>query len=487
MVFATSLVMVMTLSMITHAESRPAYGKKLVASLLEEPLVVDPLLARSHTDMTVIGLLFDTLYRIEGGQLLPHLAVSLPDHSDPLQVRITLIPDVRFHDGSVMRAQDVVASLQRLQKSELGYLLETVERIEVGAVNNVEAAAPPTVVFAMRKADPTLARRLANLHSAIVLRGEAPQWRRIVGSGPWKLKTRSMRARTLTLESHSSYFGGRPYLDELVLHWYEHAAAEARQYEAGASQVSARGQIAFAGHRPKYSTKSMEANIRALAYLGFGKASAITAETDFRRAVSAAIGRWGMREIGSGESISPSNAVLRPRLKPRRFAMLANPKLAARLLQTLSSRYPALEAKTQSLRLIVNRSRPDDAEVAARVAAALFAHGIKTKIEVLPAKTFARRSRSGLCDLYIGQLAPGRLLPTDLLRKAFVIAGHVKTAYGLTGKSRTAIERRFDRELPMLPLFHRALRLHYRGDVGGVRPAALRYSDLFYYGEPVTN
>ncbi len=469
-----------------HAEARPAYGKTLVASLLEEPLVIDPLEARSHTDMTLIGLVFDALYRIEGGRLLPHLAASLPDHSDPLRVRITLVSGVRFHDGTPLRAQDVVASLQRLQSSELGYLLDTVKRIEV--ITPEEASASlDTILFIMHEADPTLARRLANLHSVIVVRGQAPDWRRLVGSGPWKVKKRSMRARTLTLESYPNYFGGRPYLDELILHWHESAGAEARRYEAGASQVSARGQIAFVGHRPKYITKSMEANIRALAYLGFGKASAITEELDFRRAVSAAIGRWGMREIGSGETISPATTVLRPRHTPRRFSMLANPTLASKLLKTLSSRYPALETKTQSLQLIVNRSRPDDAAVAARVAAALFTHGIKTKIEVLSAKTFARRSRNGQCDLYIGQLATGRLTPTDLLRKAYVVGGRRGTARSLRGESRTSIERRFSKDLPLVPLFHRALRLHYRGDVGGVKPAALRFSDLFYYGVPNVN
>ncbi len=488
----TQLLLPLVLALVlpqasAHAESRPTYGKTLVASLLEEPLVIDPVAARSHTDMTVISLLFDTLYRVERGKVVPHLAAAMPDTSDPLQVSIALRSGVRFHDGTSLRSQDVASSLERVRNSDLGFLLEGVKSIAVGDNNDSQFN---RVVLTLRKADSGLARRLADLHTSIVARGKTPTWRRLVGSGAWRLGQRSGRKNSLTLKPFEAHFAGRTYLDSLVLNWYESAAAEARNYEAGGSHISARGEIAFAGHRPKYETKSTQGDIGALSYLGFGTASPITKESAFRRAVSLAMGRSGMSQIGSGEEVTPTTSVLLPRRPPRPFALKANPRAATDLLKSLSSRYPAVEAKTLTLQLIVNSSRPDDAVIAARVAAGLYVLGITTRIVSLTADVFARRVRAGDCDLYLGQLAASGSPGLARLRKAFVIGGQVKTAQKLFGQSRASMERQFAATLPIVPLFRRSLRLHIRSDVNGVDFEATRtidYPGVFFFGEPVKN
>lgn len=471
-----------------QSESRPVYGKTMVASLLEEPLVVDPIAARSHTDMTVIALLFDTLYRVENGKVVPHLAAALPDTSDPLRASIPLRPGVRFHDGTALRAQDVVASLERLRKSKLGFLLEGVKGAAVGVKTEEDAAV--SVVLTLRQADPGLARRLCDLHTSIVARGKAPGWRRLVGSGAWQLAQRSDRKSALILKPFETHFAGRVYLDSLVLNWHTSSDAEARRYEAGGSHISARGDIAFAGHRPKFATETVQGDVGVLSYLGFGTASKITKEPEFRRAVSAAMGRAGMSQIGSGESVSPTTTVLRPRKAPRPFALQANVSAATALLKSLSSRYPTIEAKTLTLQLIVNASRPDDAVIAARVAAGLYRFGITARIVSLSAEVFARRSRTGDCDLYIGQLASSGSPGLAHLRKAFVVGGNVKLATRLLRSSRAAMERQFDAIVPLVPLFHRSLRLHIRNDVKGLEFSAtntLDYTGIFLFGEPAKN
>ncbi len=490
LVFAIALALLSAVAQgtVAQGETRPVYGKTVVASLLEEPLVVDPVAARSHTDMTIISLLFDTLYRVERGTVVPHLAAHLPDISDPLKVSISLRPGIRFHDGTSLRAQDVVSSLERLRKSDLGFLLEGIKSIRVGA--KIEERQLASIVLTLRQADPGLARRLADLHTSIVARGKAPGWRRLVGSGAWRLHQRSARKHTLTLKPFDDHFAGRVYLDSLVLNWYTNPDAEARSYEAGSSHISARGDIAFAGHQPKFATTAAQGEIAALAYLGFGTASPITGEAVFRRAVSGAIGRAGMSQIGSGETVAPTITATPPRQSPRPFALQANAKVASQLLKSLANRYPAVEAKTLALQLLVNVSRPDDSVIAARVAAGLYELGIATRIVSLSADVFARRVGAGDCDLYIGQLAASGSPGLAQLRKAFVVGGKVKMANKLLGQSRAGMERQFATTMPIVPLFHRNLRLHIRSDVKGVaftETETVDYPGIFIFGDPVKN
>ncbi len=478
-----------------HAESRPLYGKSLVASLLEEPVVVDPVLARTHTDLTVVSLFFDTLYIVREGKVMPHLAASLPDTSDPLRVVVALRDGVAFHDGVALRAEDVVSSLERLRKSDMGFLLEGVKRIRVVPPS---ASSPGLrVELILRSADPALARRLSGLHTSIAKESVKPSWRRIAGTGAWKLRKRSVRDRVLSLRANDAHFAGRPFLDSLSLRWHVTADAEARDYEAGMAHLSSRGSIAFAGHRPKYATANRQADLHILSYVGFGCANPLYREAAFRRAISLAIGRSGMRQIGSGERVFPTTTVLPPKRAPRAFALRSNPRASRSLLAGLSTRYPQLESKTLSLQLLVNESRPDDAVSAARVAAGLFELGIATRIVSLRGDEFHRRIRSDDCDLFIGQLAPGGgLLTTSgaagltFLRKAFAIAGHVKDAKKYFREGRAELERNFAKAMPLVPLFHRSLRVHYRSNVEGLRFTGARtldYPGIFIHGDPVKN
>lgn len=463
---------------LANAESRRSYGHTLVASLLEEPLELDPLEVQTHTELTMVSLLFDTLYQMREGKLVPHLASGLPDAAEPLRVRIPLRDGVQFHDGRPLSARDVASSLDRLRNSRFAYLIDSVKSVEAG---------PGELFLNMHRADPELAASLADVHTAITAGGRAPTWRRLQGSGVFRLKQRLAGAREVHLVANEQHFAGRVFVDTLVLRWFEDAASEARRYETGDSLMSLRGDIAFAGHRPKYRTASVQGEPRILAYLGFGKGAAITSEAEFRHAVSAAIGRNGMEQIGSGEKVQPTVSVL-PRRS--RAGLKADTRTAGRLISALAKRFSALEAGTLELELIVNKSRPDDAAIADRVAAALFRLGIRTRRVELDAKRFLSRARSGQCDLYIGQLALVAPADEDLLRAAFVAGRREKDLRSLAGAPLEKLVKTFDNQLPIVPLFQRGLRLHYRTDVHGVsfsRDTRLLFEDLFVSGTPEKN
>lgn len=476
--------LVATLASGAAAETRPEYGGIVVSSLLEEPLRVDPIAARSHTDTKVAGLIFDTLYREAGGVVVPHLASDMPDVTDPRRVRVPLRARVFFHNGKVMKASDVADSLRRVKKSPIGHILANVVTITVDEGD---------LVIELRVADAKLAARLSSPHTAVTFKGRAPNWRRLVGSGPYQFKERSTRKKELRLVAHPKHFAGRAYADEIRLRWFDIKSAESRSYETGASQISMRGDIAFAGHRPKYKTNKKEVEANILVYLGFGKSSALLAESQFRHALAAAIGRAGMKHIGSGEPVVPT---LSPLPRSARGTVISSAGMAAngakskKLLNSLGTNYKSLKNNSLLLDIIVNKSRPDDAIVAGRVAAALFAVGIQSRLVTLSASAFQTRVASGQCDLFIGQLATPGTMPVNTLRTAFVAGGAGGALPALAKKGRTALEREFAAQLPLIPLFHRGLRVDYRSDLLSLEfdsSARLRYEDLFFFGKPEKN
>jgi hypothetical protein len=55
----------LAMATLAHAETRPRYAGKIDGALLGAPATFEPVAGQSHAELTVIGMVFDTLYRIE--------------------------------------------------------------------------------------------------------------------------------------------------------------------------------------------------------------------------------------------------------------------------------------------------------------------------------------------------------------------------------------------------------------------------------------
>ncbi len=474
------------------AEGRPGYGGDLLGSLLSEPAALDPVAARSYAEVTVASLVYDSLYRFdESGQVVPHLAAAMPTLGpDRREARILLRPEVRFHDGSPVTVADVVASLLRV-KQAAGWLLAPVRAIRAGG--DLE------VVIELGRDTPELTRLLAAPIAAVTPGGKPPRTTRLVGSGPFRLESISRSRHRLVLRAAELHFAGRPYLDRVELRWYDSGDEEPRLYERGKVQLSLRGDVAFSGHQPKYATGEVEGPATVLSYVGFGtRQAAVTDNRDLRAALSLAIGRNGFRGVGSGERVVPT---LDPAPLDLGGAALtrqqgqARPEAARAALRRAAGQVPVLADVVArrgklSLAILIDRSRPDDREIAEKVVAALYRLGLSARIDAVAATEFATRVARGKCDLYIGQLAT--LVPTPVLATAAAFAAGgdpwLEKKLAQAPGDLAAARREFERRLPILPLFHRSVRVHHRRDVHGVAfdpITRLSFADLFLYGAPL--
>jgi peptide/nickel transport system substrate-binding protein len=456
------------LATAAHGETRPRYGGAVEAALLGAPVTLDPVAVQSSAELTVIGLVFDTLYTIgPDGAVQPHLAIGAPVVDVArATAHIALRKGVTFHDGAPLTAGDVADSLERVHV-RLPWLLAPVATIR---------AAGDGIDLALRAPGVDLAPLLALPQAAITKRGQAPGGKPI-GSGPFAVDSFDPAGRRLALRAFDDHFAGRPYLDRLQLGWFDTPDGEARRFETGAAQLSARGVTAFAGGRPKYPASQVESPAALLLFVGFGKAqAAITGERAFRKALDLALDRGALATITTGEHTQPTRLPLpveagAPLLDA---AGRAGDATAARaLLADAGKRTAALSAArlaTAKLTILIDASRPDDRELALRVARGLDRLGLGYAIEAEPADKLRDRVARGACDLWIGQLAAPISVASAWWGQAFAAGADDWAQLRLAGGALdpAAAAREFAARLPIVPLMFRSLLVWYRSDVHGL-------------------
>ncbi len=455
--------------------------------MLGAPGALDPIAAQSHAEITAIHLVFDALYCVEAdGVAEPQLAASLPqlDATGTL-VRIALRRGVKFHDGSELTARDVVAALERARKGPGKWALAAVASMRADG---------DIVELSLRAPVADLATLLALPQTAISkpARSGPP-----LGTGPFAVVALDAAKHRLQLKAFDDHFAGRPYLDALVLHWYDAPDGEARQFETGAAQLSARGVSSFAGTQPLYRAADIEGPASLLVFVGFGRAHAsATDDRGFRRALDLALGRGALTTVGAGERVTPTRSPLPVEAGAAILdaaGRAEDPDAARAALAEAARKTPALAAdKLASLRLevLVEATRPDDREIAERVVRALDKLGIQAVITALSGSELHDRVASGRCDLWIGQLAEPVAAADAWWGAAFSAGGDDWASAQLaTGHvDGAAAAKIFAEHLPIVPLMFRAVRLSHRTDVRGLGFDASGRPDLadaFLFGEPV--
>jgi peptide/nickel transport system substrate-binding protein len=475
-----------------RAETRPGYGGKVEATLLGAPATFDPVLATTHAELSVSELVFDTLYRTElpHGTVRPHLAAELPElDASGTIARIALRRGVRFHDGAQVTPADVAASLERA-RTAAAWALAPIARVRADGDGHA-------VELELKTAGVDVATLLSFAPASITRAGKPPGPRPI-GTGPFRVSSHDAAKQRLVLDAFEDHFAGRPYLDQLVLHWHDKPDAEPRRFELDQLQLSARGPSTFVGGQPKYRAQSTDGPKALLVFVGFGKKQVrVTADRAFRRALSLAIDRDALTSVNSGEEVGPA---VEPVPLGSGGASLGHGTRddlarARTALAEAGRRVPALAPANLprlTLEISYEATRPDDRGIAERVARALGKLGIGAAISGVSATELRQRAVRGTTDLWIGQLAApiqsGTAWPWWSL--AFSVGGDDWAAKKLAAGELTskAAQTEFAARLPIVPLMFRGLRVWHRTDIRGVRFDAtgrLCYAELFVFGAPV--
>ncbi len=219
----------------------PAYGGSLDEGLVGSPRFINPVLAVSDSDRDLTSLVYSGLLRATpDGDYEPDLAQSYTVSPDGKTYTFTLRPDITFHNGMPVTADDVVFTVQKTQDAALKSPLQANwDGVTVAAID------AHTVQFTLKT---PYAPFVENLTMGILPKA---LWQNVsddefsfsnlntspIGSGPFKIGNISRSASGIPssydLQPFSKYALGAPYISDLTLKFYQNENALVAALKSG--------------------------------------------------------------------------------------------------------------------------------------------------------------------------------------------------------------------------------------------------------------
>ena len=174
--------------------TRPRYGGTLTVELSIGAL--DPVSPQGRVSTAIV----ETLVRVNArGVVEPQLALAWQHEPDYKRWRFSLRPKVAFHDGEPLSAASTAPALLAALKKKYSDATIT--------------GGGQTLVIQFEHAVPELLAELARPEFAIIRKTDTSPF---VGTGPFRLVAWEL-GRRLSLAAFEGYWGGRPYLDTVVI------------------------------------------------------------------------------------------------------------------------------------------------------------------------------------------------------------------------------------------------------------------------------
>lgn len=228
--FVVSFLLATVIFISTHQTVVPAVGGEYTEGVVGEPQFINPLFASSGTaDMDLSRLVFRGLFRFDPGTgLVGDVARSYEVSEDGKVYTVHLRDDVRWHDGEILRATDVVYTMQAATDPEWkSPLAVTFRGIRVDALDDTTVRFTLPEPFA-----PFLATLTVGIIPEHLWQGVTPRRAALanlnlqpVGNGPYQFekfsKDQNGSIRSYTLKRFPDFYGGTPFLDRLTFKFYE--------------------------------------------------------------------------------------------------------------------------------------------------------------------------------------------------------------------------------------------------------------------------
>ncbi|MCL0078239.1 glutathione ABC transporter substrate-binding protein [Dehalococcoidia bacterium] len=216
----------------------PRYGGRLVVAMGSEPPTMDNTHMTCAPAATVSRLIAPPLIdQDKDGSPLPYLAESWEFSPDALTLTLYLRRNVKFHDGTPFNAEAAKFNLDRFLRPGVPFRFLIDRIIEVEVVDeytvNLHLSEPFAPILLH------LSHEFVAIHSPTAVKAPGPDGviENPVGTGPFKL-AEWIHGERLVLVANENYWGGRPYLDEIVFEIVPEIGARVAMLEAGDAHMA---------------------------------------------------------------------------------------------------------------------------------------------------------------------------------------------------------------------------------------------------------
>ena len=304
---AQALACALACASVTSAVAEePQRGGILPFAIVAEPPTYDCHGTQTFAVLQRVAPHYSTLLRFEPGNypnIVPDVAESWSAPTDQLTFTFKLRPNVKFHDGTVLTAEDVKATFERIGNPPKSVISNRKDSLT--KVATIETPDPLTVVFRMKEVDASIANGVFAspwncIYSAARL-AQDPNFpvKNVMGTGPFKFVEHVAGSHWVG-ERFADYFRkDRPYLDGFRAITTSGVAAP---NAIGGQQVLAEFRGFSPGERDRIvALLNTKAKVEESPWLLHMDISINSMRKPFddvrvRRALSLAIDRWGGAE-----------------------------------------------------------------------------------------------------------------------------------------------------------------------------------------------
>jgi ABC-type transport system substrate-binding protein len=308
-----------------------------ISGSVSGPASLDPALARDLDVNYMLQHVFRGLMTLDADLVpVPCLAEQVDVLEGGTLYRFVMRTGASFHDGRVVSAQDVAASLSRALNPDIAgglagalaavtYVGDIAGAEEVlagttGTLSGVTVVNEQTVEIRLRQPSPTFLMRLASVQASIVDVAQVEQdpdwWRAPNGSGPYAVESWN-EGESIAMRAADTWWAGKPAVDSVTF-WLGASAVEPLNlYQAG--KVDLVGDVnpeQVALVRDPASGISygdlQETMLFATSYIALGNQTAPLDDVHVRRAIQRCYPAADFARGGFGDTVSVATGLVPP-------------------------------------------------------------------------------------------------------------------------------------------------------------------------------
>jgi len=289
-----------------------AGADRFVVDLAAEPSTLDPQLQWNPDSYYVYRNIFDNLVtRDDKGEIVPQIATAWRSLSET-EIALTLRPDVTFHDGSQLTADDVAFSIARI--TDRGFA--SPQRGQFDKIVQAIPLSPTEIKLVTNGPYPALLAQLVKLSivpkKVVEAVGKDAFNLKPVGSGPYKFET-WQRGVAVTLTRNDSYWGTKGPFQTALFRAVPDSATRLANLQAGSADLGVGlDSDQLAQLKSSQRAKPLTALTERLAYLRLNPNRPPFDNPKIREAVARAVDKQGIIDGILGGQEKPIAQMLTP-------------------------------------------------------------------------------------------------------------------------------------------------------------------------------